>query len=802
MANVIFYYNGVDTTIQCNENEKMGEVCQKFCTKISSERNNLFFLYSGNAGSQFNEELTFEQMANSFDKERKSMNILVQEINRNTFENNSFVKSKHIICPICFECIKMSIRNYKIFLYDCKNGHTINNILLNEFEDKQKLDYSKIVCDKCKEVNRRDSYNNEFNKCFTCKMNLCPRCKTIHDNSHNIENYEKIYYICQKDDESYTKYCFKCKINFCSLCENEHITHETITLGNLIPDKSKLEDNLKNLRKHIDDLNSDIEDTKRELFLKFEENVKKLKLELEENVRKLNKVKDNMEIYYKIMNDLFQNYNKKNRNFEILSNLNNFKNHEILNDIDKIIEEENTETKFNYLLDLYNWTNEKIPIDENNISENKENTTDEVTMIYKISNNDLTVKILGSYFVESIDSNKYLYKKPNCSLLYDGKKYELKEYLSLIDLGLNKNKGYLKIKLKGIYSSQIFNFRCMFLNCSSLLYISSDFNFLYSIGSISSMFEGCSSLIYLPEILNLHFCYFVNDMRLLFSGCSSLLKLPDLSNLNTSNITNMSSVFKGCSSLLTLPDISKWNTSNVNDMSNIFGECSSLLQLPDISNWNTSNIINISYMFYRCSSLLSLPDISKWNTSKVKNMSFLFSKCSLLSSLPNISNWNTSKVNDIQFIFYECKSLLSLPDISRWNTSKFEDMEKMFFKCSSLSTLPDLSKWKTTKVKSMSSMFSNCLSLTKLPDISKWSISNIKDISYIFSKCLSLSLYPDISKWKIGQNLSSNKNILYKNMFFECVNNIKEKIYDEPDYQNDNYDNYDNYYYLDDYILD
>ena len=217
------------------------------------------------------------------------------------------------------------------------------------------------------------------------------------------------------------------------------------------------------------------------------------------------------------MNDLFQNFNKKNRNFEILFNLNNLKNYEIINDIDKIIYEENTEIKFNYLLDLYNWTNEKIPIDEDNIKENKENTTDEVTMIYKISNNDLTVKILGSYFVESIESNPYLYRKPNCSLLYEGKKYELKEYLNLNDLGFNENKGYLKLKLKGIIRSEISNYRCMFHNCSSLLYISSDFNFLKVIASISSIFEGCSSLIHLPDISNLDFISYLKDMRLIFN---------------------------------------------------------------------------------------------------------------------------------------------------------------------------------------------------------------------------------------------------------------------------------------------
>ena len=753
MAKVIFYYNGDNIEIQCNLDEKMGEVCKNFCTKISLEKNNLFFLYSANAGSQFNEELTFEQMANSLDKERKSMNILVQEINRSTFDNNSFVKSKHIICPICFECIKMSIRNYKIFLYDCKNGHTINNILLKELEDKQKLDYSKIICDKCKEVNRRDTYNNDFYKCFTCKMNLCPTCKAIHDNSHGIENYEKINYICPKDDESYSKYCFKCKINFCSLCENEHITHETITLGNLIPDKNKLEDNLKNLRKHIDDLNYDIEDAKKELFLKFEEKIKKINLELEENLRKLNKVKDNIEIYYNIMNDLFQNFNKKNRNFEILFNLNNFKNYEIFDDIDKIIEEENSEIKLNYLLDLYNWTNEKIPINEDNIKE-KKNTTDEITMIYKIGNNDLTVKILGSYFVQSLDSNKHYYKVPNFSLLYDGKKYELKEYLSLIDLGFNENKGYLKIKLKANFD-EIFNYRCMFHNCSSLLYIS-DFNWIFF--SISSMFQGCSSLIYLPEISDLNTSY-AKDMRLIFYGCSSLLKLPDISKWDTSKITNMSSLFEECSSLLTLPDISKWDTSKITNMSNIFANCSSLLQLPDISKWDTSNIINISYIFYRCSSLLSLPDISKW--SIFKNINNTINLDDFDKSLSKLKEYYYVDIEEfieeyckfhhfynMESMFEGCSSLISLPDISKWNTKYVYNMESMFEGCSSLISLPDISKWDTKYVYNMGYMFEGCSSLISLPDISRWNTSNVGDMSGIFNGCTKLTNIPLKFKYK------------------------------------------------------
>ena len=43
----------------------------------------------------------------------------------------------------------MDIDNYNILLYECKNGHSFNYILIDEFEEKQKINISKIKCDKC-----------------------------------------------------------------------------------------------------------------------------------------------------------------------------------------------------------------------------------------------------------------------------------------------------------------------------------------------------------------------------------------------------------------------------------------------------------------------------------------------------------------------------------------------------------------------------------------------------------------------------------------------------------------------------
>ena len=45
-------------------------------------------------------------------------------------------------------------------------------------------------------------------------MNLCPICKSMHDNSHYIINYDNKNYICNKHNETFVKYCEDCKIDF------------------------------------------------------------------------------------------------------------------------------------------------------------------------------------------------------------------------------------------------------------------------------------------------------------------------------------------------------------------------------------------------------------------------------------------------------------------------------------------------------------------------------------------------------------------------------------------------------------
>ena len=84
----------------------------------------------------------------------------------------------------------MEINDYKINLYGCKNGHSIDNTLLNELKKTQYIDISKIICKICKE-NKNNTFENIFYNCLTCNINLCPLCKSSYDKSHDIIDYDQ-----------------------------------------------------------------------------------------------------------------------------------------------------------------------------------------------------------------------------------------------------------------------------------------------------------------------------------------------------------------------------------------------------------------------------------------------------------------------------------------------------------------------------------------------------------------------------------------------------------------------------------
>ena len=220
MAEVIFNYEGTNTTIQCNLNNKMKDIIDKFLIKIDKRKDNyeLYYLYDGTC---INKDSTFNELAKELDKTRKKLNILVTNNKEYQIQTNEII-SKDIICPECKENSLIDIKNFKINISGCKNNHVKKDILLYEFKEIQKIDLNLIICEICRQNNKGNTYNYEFYICNTCNKNICPLCKTIHDKKHKIINYDDKNYICNQHNESFHKYCKTCKDNICFICETKH----------------------------------------------------------------------------------------------------------------------------------------------------------------------------------------------------------------------------------------------------------------------------------------------------------------------------------------------------------------------------------------------------------------------------------------------------------------------------------------------------------------------------------------------------------------------------------------------------
>ena len=205
MVEVEFNYQQNKIIIQGNLTDSFETVTKKYADKANLDINNIYFISGGRV---INKEDKLEEVMSDSDKRNKKMIILVYSINSNVINENTNIKvSKDVICPICKEICKYEINDYQIILYDCKNGHITENIKLDEFKNKQIIDISQIKCDKCKNKDKSNTFNNEMYICYECKMNLCPLCKSIHDKTHSIINYDNKNYKCNKHNEIYVEYC-------------------------------------------------------------------------------------------------------------------------------------------------------------------------------------------------------------------------------------------------------------------------------------------------------------------------------------------------------------------------------------------------------------------------------------------------------------------------------------------------------------------------------------------------------------------------------------------------------------------
>ena len=299
MVEIEFIFESTKFSFQFKTEELMEDICKKFYLKAINNKlieknydiNLLIFLYDGII---IDKKIILAQIMNNEDKKRKKLTILVYSTEEKYLnEIKSFIKSDQIICPKCGENALITFKNYMIKIHGCKNNHIIEDIVINKFGETQKINESKICCNICYDKTKKYSENKNFYFCGTCKKNLCPSCKNNHHKNHIIIDYEYKNYTCLEHGDTFTSYCHTCQKNICICCENNHSNnHYTISFGKIFPKKEDLTNKLNVLKNNID---------------KFKIEIKKIK-------DILDYILENIEHYYKIISNIYNNFNIKKRN--------------------------------------------------------------------------------------------------------------------------------------------------------------------------------------------------------------------------------------------------------------------------------------------------------------------------------------------------------------------------------------------------------------------------------------------------------------------------------------------------------
>ena len=173
-----------------------------------------------------------------------------------------------------------------------------------------------------------NTYKNEFYKCITCKNNICLLCKKRHNSKHKLIRYEKRNYICPKHNDVFSNYCTKCKVNICFSCNKEHKDHNTIFFGDIIPSMEETENKINEIKTLVDSLN---------------DKIKRI-------IKQLNELIETVDLYYQINEEILNNFDPRNKNYDILYNINEIiRKNRIFEEV-KII---NMSNKLNDVLDFY-----------------------------------------------------------------------------------------------------------------------------------------------------------------------------------------------------------------------------------------------------------------------------------------------------------------------------------------------------------------------------------------------------------------------------------------------------------------
>ena len=592
MSKIIFNFYGKEIIIQCNINEKMRDIFQRYSSNIQMDIDKVYFIYNEIMINQELQELQLKELINEIDKKLNITKIFVYENDKNIKYNNS---SKEIIFPESKDKIIINNANYKMNLLKIINGHTSNNIILKNFEEKQNIEISKIICDNCQIKIKAYLFDNGLYKCLTCDKNLCPSCQSTHDKNHIITNYEKKSFICNEYN----------KLNIKDSQDNNQ-------------DKNFLE---------IEYKMNNINYIFGEIYIEANE--------INNNIRIINSFEQDKREYKR--NERSDDYIYENEK-EIIENC-------IIKINDKIIPfsyfykfNQKGKYKIQYLFKnnltktnhMFFGCNSLINIDLSNFK--TENVTNMSYMFFQC--NSLTNINISNFKTYNVTNMSWMFYKCNSLINLNLSSFNTQNVIYMNYMFCDCN-SLTNIDLSSFNTQNVINMNRMFSKCYSLTNLDLSIFNTQNITNMNSMFFGCKSLT------NINISNFntqnVIDMNNMFSNCYSLTSI-NLSNFNTQNVINMSYMFFACN-LLTNLDLSNFNTQNVTNMSYMFFGCNSLT-IIDLSNFNFKNVINMSFMFFACNSLTYI-NLSKFIIHNNTNMKDTFFSChSLIKKIIKDKNMN------------------------------------------------------------------------------------------------------------------------------------------------------------------
>ena len=512
-ARVIFKsVEGTEVKIQCSTDAKMIDICQKYSNKIKINLYSLAFIY---AGSPLNFELSFKDQANTIDKLRNEMNILVFNS-----ENDD------LVCPKCGEKINF-------------NKQKMNEIRISINKINNAIKDINVMIESILKISTEDTIKLQLNNYSLIYKRLNEDIKNLNIKFDDLLNNKNI------------------KI---SSNEELNIINNEINFNNYIIAKIGIKD--EDVNKKIKIISSYEEFTREnslklkeaDILLRNEDEIKNVEIRINDELIPFDyyhtfKSKGKYTIKYSFKNYL-KNTNLMFANCKLLININlsNFNTNNVNNMSGMFYEcsslafinltNFNTDNVTN-MTSMFRGCSSLTNIDLSNINTN--NVTKMACMFYNC--NSLYSINLSNFNTQNVTDMSGMFY--GCSSLKS-------------------------LDLSNFNTDKVTNMNNMFGSCDLDNINLSNFN-TNNVTNMSGMFKSFGKL----ENINLSNFNTdnVTDMSYMFA-CTSI-KSINLSNFNTNNVKNMCGMFYGCSSLTNI-NISNFNINNVTDIDGMFGECSSL----------------------------------------------------------------------------------------------------------------------------------------------------------------------------------------------------------------------------------